>query len=290
MSSPVEHHLILPRLLTVGCHPLLLVPSSSLLLSGLSVPLVVPPMLGASGGKLAGAVSRAGGLGFVAWTRTSLVHPTPRHHLVLWLTQQASIESSSLLFVSPPQNSFSAGPAAALSSELALARQIAGPFSSLGVGVQLWQLDARGQEGLDVFATIAAATEVRSLWLFAGDWKRWVEKLRELGLQAGLGEPAAKDIWLQVGSVEEAKEALESKLVDVLVVQGEEGVHHSSSRRSPLRNSYCFFFLFLALTKGRKQVDTDSSPQHLSTPSSRKSSPSTFRRLLPSPSSQQEVL
>lgn len=72
-----------------------------------------------------------------------------------------------------------------------------------------------------MFSTIAAATDVRSLWLFAGDWKRWVEKLRGLERQAGLGEAAAKDIWLQVGSVAEAKEALESKLVDVLVVQGD---------------------------------------------------------------------
>ncbi|KAL7416976.1 2-nitropropane dioxygenase [Mrakia frigida] len=164
---------------------------------GLSVPLVLPPMLGASGGKLAGAVSRAGGLGFVAW---------------------------------------SPGPAAALSSELALARQIAGPSASLGVGVQLWQLDARGQEGLDVFSTIAAATDVRSLWLFAGDWKRWVEKLRGLERQAGLGEAAAKDIWLQVGSVAEAKEALESKLIDVLVVQGSEAGGHGLIASTPLNS------------------------------------------------------
>jgi len=36
-----------------------------------------------------------------------------------------------------------------------------------------------------------------------------------------LDDSAAKDVWLQVGSIAEAKEALESKLVDVLVVQGE---------------------------------------------------------------------
>lgn len=48
---------------------------SPLSISALKVPLVLAPMLGASNGTLAGAVSKAGGLGFVAWTRKSSSAP-----------------------------------------------------------------------------------------------------------------------------------------------------------------------------------------------------------------------
>jgi len=93
-------------------------------------------MLGASGGKLAGAVSRAGGLGFVAWTRAYFLSPSllfPYHLRDLFCSNKKPSFTPSLLPVSLeplpqpdpqplfPQNFPSQGrsPALLLPSELA---------------------------------------------------------------------------------------------------------------------------------------------------------------------------
>ena len=65
---------------------------------------------------------------------------------------------------------------------------------------------------------IAKATDIQAVWMFAGDWKHWVAELRRMEQNCS-ADP--KDVWLQIGSLAEATDALESRLVDVLVVQGQ---------------------------------------------------------------------
>lgn len=114
-----------------------------------------------------------------------------------------------------------AGPAAPLATQLALARQTAGSSTTpLGVGLLCWALDARGQDGQDALDVVVAAEDVRAVWLFAGEWKRFVREIRRREEERGTEKGRRKDVWLQVGTMEQAREALESREVDVLVVQG----------------------------------------------------------------------
>lgn len=155
-------------------------------------PLIVSaPMLNAATPALAAAVSLAGGIGFIA-AGTKLE------------TLDSSLnEVSSLL-----------GPKFE-------AKGLADTRLPIGVGFQLWGCK------LDVAVAAVGKHKPAIAWLFAptqtGDFASWAGGLRR-------ASGGTTRIWIQVGSVAEAKRAVELAAPDVLVVQGSDAGGHGLAK------------------------------------------------------------
>lgn len=153
--------------------------------------LVSAPMLGAATPALAVAVSRAGGIGFVAGG-------TKLEDLDANLGQV-----SSLLRASNPQMDNSTGTV------------------PIGVGFQLWSCK--------LSMAIAAVTKHMPAiaWLFAPtqmeDLATWSQGIRH-------ATEGKTRIWIQVGSIAEARLALRLANPDVLIVQGSDAGGHGLSQ------------------------------------------------------------
>ncbi|KAK4233671.1 hypothetical protein C8A03DRAFT_47836 [Achaetomium macrosporum] len=152
-------------------------------------PLIVgAPMRVMSGPELAVAVSRAGGFGFIGPGETPEVTAADLE------TAKGLVEASGI----PQSGSASTLP--------------------IGVGFQLWN------GNLAIAASAVRRYRPAAVWLFAPrngqpDVDRWTTRLREAA-------PETK-IWLQVGTLQEALDAVRSASPpDVLVVQGAEAGGH----------------------------------------------------------------
>ncbi|KAL2150938.1 hypothetical protein VTH82DRAFT_6036 [Thermothelomyces myriococcoides] len=165
-------------------------------------PLIVSaPMRVMSGPRLAVAVSRAGGLGFIG--------PGLKPE-----STAADLETAKGLL-----SSSSSSPSAADSSPCDMPQRDG--LLPVGVGFQLWNGD--------VEAAAAAVGRYRpaSVWLFAprhgqAEVDEWTRRLREAS--------PGTDIWLQVGTLREALDATASPFPpDILVVQGAEAGGHGQA-------------------------------------------------------------
>ncbi|KAI7155486.1 inosine monophosphate dehydrogenase [Hortaea werneckii] len=161
------------------------------------MPLVVSaPMLGAATPALAVAVSRAGGIGFIAGG-----------------TKFEDIDASL------KQVSSSLSQRAAASPKMTTAS--AGSTLPIGVGYQLW--------GCKLSVAVEAIKKhlPAIAWLFAPkqteEFATWSQSIR----QASDGRT---QVWVQVGSVAEARLAVQLGKPDVVVVQGSDAGGHGFSR------------------------------------------------------------
>jgi nitronate monooxygenase len=162
----------------------------------LKVPLIVSaPMLNAATPALAVAVSQAGGIGFIAGG-TKLV------------SLDASLNDVSALL-------------RAGNSPHSHVKTAADTQLPIGVGFQLW-----GSK-LDMAVAAVAKHNPAIVWLFAPtqteDFASWSQGLRR-------ATDGKTKIWIQVGSVEEARQAVRLAEPDVLVVQGSDAGGHGLSR------------------------------------------------------------
>ncbi|MCJ1282913.1 hypothetical protein MMC26_002239 [Xylographa opegraphella] len=156
--------------------------------------IVSAPMCIMSGPALAIAVSRAGGLGFIG-PGAKTQDTTDDLETASSLIHQARVASTG----------FSAIPAT----------QTAMP---IGVGYQLW--------ADDITVTVAAIEKYKpcATWLYAPhggpkDFDDWSSKIRHAS--------AETPIWIQIGTLEEARQLLQnSEKPDVVVVQGAESGGH----------------------------------------------------------------
>lgn len=158
-----------------------------------AAPLIVcAPMRVLSGPDLAVAVSRAGGLGFVG--------PGEKPE-----STAVDLEAASKLV-------------AACGMQQPAASRKASSVLPVGAGFLIWNGD------LDVAASAVSRYRPAAAWLFAPrhgqtDVDEWTKRLRE-------ASPESK-IWLQVGTLQEALDAVRSASPpDVLVIQGAEAGGH----------------------------------------------------------------
>jgi nitronate monooxygenase len=157
----------------------------------LKLPLLVSaPMLGAATPALAVAVSRAGGIGFVAGG------------VKLEDLTESLDQVSSLLRAGPKVNA------------------LAGTLP-IGVGFQLWSCKLS-------MAVAAVGKHMPAIaWLFAPtqteDFATWSQDIRH-------ATSGKTQIWIQVGSVAEARKAVQLGNPDVLVVQGSDAGGHGLSK------------------------------------------------------------
>lgn len=165
----------------------------------LSTPAIISaPMLGAATPALAANVTKAGGLGFIAGgTRPEALEGT--------LQQTAKLTQTI--------NSHS--------------RRHKNDILPIGVGFQLFNTSP-------VTATTAFATLSRPpavVWLFApshsSDLATWARKIRK-------ATSGKTHIWVQVGTVAEAKAAVEQAEPEVLVVQGSDAGGHGLARSASI--------------------------------------------------------
>lgn len=101
----------------------------------------------------------------------------------------------------------------------------------IGTGFIGWLLDAQppapkdstlSHKSKNEFLQAALDAHVRAIWLsFGNDLKRWIDVIREHDRAVGNANGDRRIfIFVQVGSVEEARIAIEEWGVDVLAVQG----------------------------------------------------------------------
>ncbi|KAI5475286.1 hypothetical protein MNV49_001668 [Pseudohyphozyma bogoriensis] len=157
-------------------------------LLGIRVPLVLPPMAGVAGGRLAAAVYRGGGFSFLAGA---------------------------------------AGPLSQLTNEISISRRelSLSPTDPLpiGIGLQLWRLEApHGDPSLGPqFIEVILQERVPAIWLsFGQEMEAWVERIR--AKEKELGTSRTK-LFVLVGDVEAASKAAECD-IDVVVGQGAGGL------------------------------------------------------------------
>jgi nitronate monooxygenase len=156
--------------------------------------IVSAPMLNAATPALAAAVSLAGGIGFVAaGTKLEALDESLRN-------------VSSLLRAVP---------------EHKVKGFVDAPPLPIGVGFQLWGCE------LSMAAAVVGKYRPAIAWLFAPtrteDFASWAKGLRN-------ATQGRTRIWIQVGSVAEAKRAVELAEPDVLVVQGSDAGGHGFSK------------------------------------------------------------
>ncbi|KAL2869379.1 nitronate monooxygenase [Aspergillus lucknowensis] len=151
------------------------------------------PMRVMSGAALAVAVSRAGGLGFIG--------PS-----VKTKDMAADLEEASSIVNG-------------LRGSLAAFHNIQAPVLPIGVGFQLWS------DEIEIAASTIRKFKPCAAWLFAPrngqrDLDDWSRRIRDASSQT--------QIWVQIGTVDEAKRLLRegSVLPDVVVVQGAEAGGH----------------------------------------------------------------
>lgn len=166
----------------------------------LSSPAIISaPMLGAATPALAANVTKAGGLGFIAGgTRPEALEET----LKRTAQRTRTVTSPS---IQKPNND----------------------ILPVGVGFQLFNTPLPTTKA--AFATLARPPAV--VWLFApahsSDFATWARDIRE----ATAGKT---HIWVQVGTVAEAKAAVELASPEVLVVQGSDAGGHGLARSASI--------------------------------------------------------
>lgn len=154
----------------------------------LASPIIVSaPMLGAATPLLATNVTKAGGLGFLPGvTKLDTLETSLRE--TVELTQTASLQAKVTKGIIP-----------------------------VGVGFQLWNCQ------LDVATKVFEKYTPAVAWLFApkesADFAKWAR-----GIRQATGRKT--QIWVQIGTVAEARTAIELAEPDVLVVQGSDAGGH----------------------------------------------------------------
>lgn len=160
--------------------------------------IVAAPMRVMSGPALALNVSSAGGLGFIGpGVKTQKTHEDLEETLTLIRKQRTETPALQSLF--PPTSS----------------------LLPVGVGFQLW--------GDDIEVAVAAIEKFKpcAAWLFAPsegsqEYDLWSRRIREASPET--------QIWIQIGTLKEAKQLLQiSERPDVVVVQGAESGGHGRS-------------------------------------------------------------
>lgn len=194
----------------------------SRVLPSVKTPVVLGAMAGASGGDLAGAVSAAGGFGFIG--AGYLTPPTLQTEVKKAYTQ-LSIPHSSLLS--------------------------SGKRADFGIGILVWRLtelnDGKRPHQSPPNQTVANFLEVivkarpRAIWLSFGDEDElmsWQNVLVDLDakLNADLkGKDHEQVKWfIMIGREQEMQSAVEKCRCDVLIVQGCEAGGHGHSQAPPL--------------------------------------------------------
>ncbi|KAL5341436.1 inosine monophosphate dehydrogenase [Aspergillus crustosus] len=164
--------------------------------------IISAPMRVMSSPSLAVAVSRAGGLGFIG--------PSPRTK-----DMQSDLEEAVALIKNNRANSDP-------DRDLFHKHNLAPTILPVGVGFQLWSDDLE--------AAVSAIKQYRPVaaWLFAPrngqrDLDEWANRIR--------GVSAQTQIWVQIGTVAEARELVRPGSIapDVVVVQGAEAGGHGRS-------------------------------------------------------------
>ncbi|KAG9234523.1 putative Nitronate monooxygenase [Amylocarpus encephaloides] len=155
-------------------------------------PLIVnAPMAGFAGGKLAGSVSRAGGLGLIG-------SDMDMNRLASELEIASKIIHDSPNLVKASQDTL-----------------------PVGVGILAFITD------IEKALPVVQKYRPRAVWLFAArqlsDYKTWAERVREV-------TGGKTKIWIQIGSVVKALEVLKLCKPDVLIAQGIDAGGHGFER------------------------------------------------------------
>ncbi|CDS82369.1 uncharacterized protein SPSC_03188 [Sporisorium scitamineum] len=191
-------------------------------LPSVRTPTVLGAMAGASGGQLAGAVSSAGGFGFIG---AGYLTPTTLQAEVERAYQQLSISHSDLL----------------------ASRKRA----DFGIGILVWRLtelndgkkpgQAQPNQTVTDFLDVIIKARPRAIWLSFGDEKEltgWQKVITDLDAQHNsdlLSNVDEQIKWfVMIGREQELQVAVEKCLCDVLIVQGCEAGGHGHSQAPPL--------------------------------------------------------
>lgn len=194
----------------------------SRVLPTVKTPVVLGAMAGASGGQLAGAVSSAGGFGFIG---AGYLTPATLQTEVEKAYQQLSISHAELL-----------------SSR---------KRADFGIGILVWRLtelndgnrpgQARPNQTVTDFLDVIVKARPRAVWLSFGDEQEltgWQKIITELDQQhnGDLQSDAEEDIkwFIMIGREQELQAAVEKCRCDVLIVQGCEAGGHGHSQAPPL--------------------------------------------------------
>ncbi|KAJ7763693.1 2-nitropropane dioxygenase [Mycena olivaceomarginata] len=174
-------------------------------LLGIRTPVVLPPMAGAAGGKLAGQVSSAGGFGFLSAGYGA--SPTD-------FKQQLSLARS--VFQTPGSTH---------STEVDF---------PVGVGYLGWQLE-KSKSTLVELLPIALEQNVQAVWLaFGENLAQWIQLIRDHDRRIGKDKKTL--IFIQISTVKEALIAAHEWKVDCIVAQGVESGGHGAGYALPLQN------------------------------------------------------
>ncbi|KAI5289260.1 hypothetical protein KEM54_004143 [Ascosphaera aggregata] len=152
------------------------------------------PMLDIAGSDLAVAVTKAGGIGFIAggFSATNLAG-----HLQTALTNLKNVRSR--------QNTI-----------------------PIGVGFIVWKAD------IDKCISLLRETPPAAVWLFAPDPDRRVEVLQTWVTRIKSDVSSETTIWVQVGTVIEAMDFAEQGIPDVIVAQGQDAGGHGLAQNAGL--------------------------------------------------------
>lgn len=195
----------------------------SKILPSVKTPVVLGAMAGASGGQLAGAVSAAGGFGFIG---AGYLTPTSLQSEVEKAYQQLSISHADLL----------------------KSRRRA----DFGIGILVWRLtelndgkrpgSASPNKTVSDFLEVIVKARPRAIWLSFGDeqeltgWQKVIEELddKENGDLKSESETEGIKWFVMIGREQEMQAAVERCKCDVLIVQGCEAGGHGHSQAPPL--------------------------------------------------------
>ena len=194
----------------------------SRVLPSVTTPVVLGAMAGASGGQLAGAVSSAGGFGFIG---AGYLTPSTLQGEVEKAYQQLSVSHAELL----------------------QSRKRA----DFGIGILVWRLtelndgkrpgQAPPNQGVSEFLDVIVKARPRAIWLSFGDEQEltgWQKVISDLDHKHnddlhGNAEQELK-YFIMIGREQELQTAVEKCRCDVLIVQGCEAGGHGHSQAPPL--------------------------------------------------------
>lgn len=191
-------------------------------LPSVKTPVVLGAMAGASGGQLAGAVSAAGGFGFIG---AGYLTPAALQTEIDKAYQQLSISHAELLLNRKRAN--------------------------FGIGILVWRLtelndgntpdQARPNPTVTEFLKAIVKARPYAIWLSFGDEKEmveWQKAINELDKHhnGDLQSEAEQVIkwFIMIGREQELQAAVEKCQCDVLIVQGCEAGGHGHSQAPPL--------------------------------------------------------
>ncbi|EST07868.1 2-nitropropane dioxygenase, NPD [Kalmanozyma brasiliensis GHG001] len=194
----------------------------SRVLPSIKTPIVLGAMAGASGGQLAGAVSSAGGFGFIG---AGYLTPTTLQGEVDKAFQQLSVSHADLL-----------------SSK---------KRADFGIGILVWRLtelnggkkpdQASPNDDVKQFLEVIVKARPRAIWLSFGDEAEltgWQKIIADLDQQHNTDLEGSNDEqvkwFVMIGREQELQAAVEKCRCDVLIVQGCEAGGHGHSEAPPL--------------------------------------------------------